>query len=296
MQLRLSNYITDEPIELDRKSDLDEGLESTYVHCTQGRGQPDNDTLDVEIPSAHSDGPDDERCSIIYAADINSSSSYAKRVRFSSPRQIADLDLSTPPHSCDRDGNRRVMDLESSDSDESRDGITSTKRQKLSPQVIKTASDERNGRSPSVISDVDNVAGLENLSDDNLASNIDIGIPTTPDSAGEAARICPQFVDIGQEWEYSRVLGEEVVDGVSYYEVEWCPSLIPKSSVRNIEVLAEYEARKTRARACGITGKRKGRPPVLKRDIRAVNDAGVLAGEQQKRPRGRPRKETIKQF
>ena len=75
-------------------------------------------------------------------------------------------------------------------------------------------------------------------------------------------------MDISQEWECRRVLGEEVIGGVFYYEIEWCSSLIPKSSVRNTEVLAEYEARKARARVCETKGKRRGRPPILRQDSR----------------------------
>jgi hypothetical protein len=125
---------------------------------------------------------------------------------------------------------------------------------------------------------------------DNTASDADIPTLAIHDSAIGAPKICPQFVDVGQEWDSRRVLGEEVVGGVSCYEVEWCSSLIPKSSVRNIEVLAEYEARKARARArCGPKGEQRVRPD-LKHCSRAGQDANVTAGQSHKRPRGRPRK------
>lgn len=43
--------------------------------------------------------------------------------------------------------------------------------------------------------------------------------------------MCQQFVDINQEWEYRKVIGEELIGGVLYYEMKWCTSLIRKSSV-----------------------------------------------------------------
>jgi hypothetical protein len=279
----------DEPIEIDgSKLDLGEDLYTTNSPCTQSDERSDHVQLDVEAPSAP-DGPIDEPCNIINATDTRSFAGRAKRVRFASLCNISSLGLSTPPHSRDGEGQRNMRELERSDSDESRDGTTPLKRQKISSRVVNTAVTENNEPSSSVISDVDNVDGLENLSD-HTASDTDVPTLTMHDSAIGVPKICPQFVDIGQEWEYRRVLGEEVVGGVSYYEVEWCSSLIPKSSVRNIEVLAEYEARKARARACGTNGKRRGRRPALKQDSRAVRGAGVPAGQQQKRPRGRPRK------
>jgi hypothetical protein len=47
-------------------------------------------------------------------------------------------------------------------------------------------------------------------------------------------------VDINQEWEFHKIIGEEVVDGEPYYEVEWCSLLIPKDSIGHIELVAEY--------------------------------------------------------
>jgi hypothetical protein len=284
-------YVVDEVIEIDddSKLDLSKDLSTTEVAGAQSNEQPDCDLLHVETPPAP-DRPINESCNSIDTTDSNSSSSHVKRVRFASPCNIHSPGLSISPHLGGRAGNRSITYPGSSDSDELPDGISSRKRQKLTPQVVQTASHDRDERSSSIISDADNVVGLESLSDDNLTSNDGGGIVTTPDSAVGASRTCPQFVDINQEWEYSRVLGEEVVGGVAYYEVEWCPSLIPKSSVRNIEVLMEYEARKARARACGTKGKRRGRPPILKQDNRAVTGTGALADQQQKRPRGRPRK------
>ena len=74
------------------------------------------------------------------------------------------------------------------------------------------------------------------------------------------------------------------------YEMEWCSSLIPKASVGNKEVVAEYEARKARAQArSGAKGKQRVRPD-LEHYSRAGQDANATVGQAQRRPRGRPRK------
>lgn len=63
-------------------------------------------------------------------------------------------------------------------------------------------------------------------------------LPANPgalDSPLGASRICPQFVDINQHWEYLRIIGEEDVDGLPCYEMDWCPSLIPTVEVKNMK-------------------------------------------------------------
>jgi hypothetical protein len=185
-----------------------------------------------------------------------------------------------------------MIDPESGDSEESRDDTLLPKQRKLSAsQGAETAVNGRNGRSPSVILDYDEVDGLESLSDDKTPGNANLYSPTTSGSALGASRICPQFVDINQAWEYRKIIGDEVVDGVPCYEMEWCSSLIPKASVGNKEVVAEYEARKERARArCGASRKRRVRPH-SKQSSQVVIEGGPSAGQQGKRPRGRPRKQ-----
>jgi hypothetical protein len=169
---------------------------------------------------------------------------------------------------------------ESSDPEESRDDTHSPKRQKLSAsQGAETALNCRGGRSPSVISDYNEVDSLESLCDDKTPSNANIYSHTTSGSALGASQICPQFVDINQEWEYRKIIGDEVVDGVPCYEMEWCSSLIPRASVRNKEVVAEYEARKVRARArCGASGKRRVRPH-SKPCSQVIIEGGPSAGQ-----------------
>ena len=182
-----------------------------------------------------------------------------------------------------------MTDSESSGSAESQDGTSSPKRRKPSLQGVETTLNGHYGqleRSPSVISG----DGIGNHSVDSHPSTASLSTPAAPDFALEASRICPQFVDINQEWEYREIIGEEIVDGVPCYEMEWCSSLIPKTWVQNNELVAEYEARKARAHAYQRVKKgRKGRPD-LKRGCRAVEAAGSSAGQRVKRPRRRSQK------
>lgn len=103
-----------------------------------GGGQPDNDTLDVETPLSLSDGPADEPCISINTTNVHLYSSCVKQVRLASPCQNPDIDLSTPPYTCNGDGKRNIVEPKSCDSDESRDGTISLKRQKPSaPRVLR---------------------------------------------------------------------------------------------------------------------------------------------------------------
>ena len=68
--------------------------------------------------------------------------------------------------------------------------------QKLSPQDVRTVSDERKERSPSVISATDNVDGLENLSNNNAGSNANLSTLTTPDSALGAVQLEEELVPV----------------------------------------------------------------------------------------------------
>jgi hypothetical protein len=81
-----------------------------------------------------------------------------------------------------------IANPESSDSVESQEGISLPKRQKLSPNGIRTASDERDDCSPSVIIDVNNTVSYNNLLDRNPTN---IGKLTTPDSTVKVPQTCP---------------------------------------------------------------------------------------------------------
>jgi hypothetical protein len=292
----LANHIADELIELDSRLDPDEDTISTHIHGTQSGGQPDDDALGVETAFAVSNEPADQLRRSINTVGINSSPSCDEQVRLASPSEAPESGLSTPPHSCNRDGRRSMTDVES-DSEGLQYGTNLLiKRHKLSVfQGVETTLDKHNGRSPSVISDVDNITSLENLSDDNIASNVDVPTLTMSDSARRAPQIYPQLEDINQEWEYRKIIGEEIVNRVPCYLMAWCPTLIPKSSVTNQEVVAEYKAHRARARKaqaqarCEDKGKQRVRPD-SKHSSRSWQDANAAAAQPQKRLKGRPQK------
>ncbi|KIM92535.1 hypothetical protein OIDMADRAFT_62494 [Oidiodendron maius Zn] len=285
---------SDEPIELDSdsKRDLDEDLQTTHIPYNQSGRQQDHEALDLETLSELPDRSADEPNNDVNSPDINTFSGDAKRVRFASPCQVLNLGLSTPPYSCDGDGKRNMTDPESDNSDSSQDSTISPTWQKFpASQHVEIGLNGHNGQlehSRSVVSRDDEFDGLGNSSDDSNSSSASLSTPAAPDSLG-VSRICPQFVDINQHWEYRKIIGEEDVDGVPCYEMDWCPSLIPKSEVKNEDVVAEYETRKARARErCGPKRKRKARPN-LKHCGRIAGDVNTV-GQPQKRLRGRPRK------
>jgi hypothetical protein len=74
--------------------------------------------------------------------------------------------------------------------------------------------------------------------------------------------------------------------------MDWCLLLIPKALIGNKEVVAEYEARKVRARArCRASGKRRVRP-CSKQSSQVVIEGSLSAGQQGQRPHRRPRKQS----
>lgn len=96
-------------------------------------------------------------------------------------------------------------------------------------------------------------------------------------------------MDINQHGEYRKIIGEEDLDGVPCYEMDWYPSLIPKSEVKNEDVVAEYETRKARAwERCGPKRKQKARPN-LKHCSRIARDDNVAGNLRRDREDGRRR-------
>ena len=172
--------------------------------------------------------------------------------------------------------------IDDSGLEKSEDDDIALKRQKLTPggEVTLTGDTGQLGRSASVIPEDGEDNGPERTAD----------ISTPKSSVSETApteiQLYPQVMDANQEWEMREITGEEDVNGVPHYLVEWCPTLVPKDSMGNgQELVAEFEARQARIRArLGVKKARKGRLD-LKRGKHASS------GKQQRRPRGRPRKQ-----
>ena len=171
-----------------------------------------------------------------------------------------------------------------------------SKRRKLSNTLggSTTALNNHSGRSqhsrssiPEELED-DGADGSESISvDDNLASTA----RTTPDVFESASLTEPQrcldMTEKSRDWEILKIIGKEYVDGVLHYMVKWCSTLEPVHSLEHAkELMDEFEAQLRALR----TNKEVRVGPNVKLD-RQVTMEDDLSGGQQKRPRGRPRKQ-----
>lgn len=94
--------------------------------------------------------------------------------------------------------------------------------------------------------------------------------------------------DAGQEWEVRKIIGKEYVNGVLHYLVEWCPTLEPQHSLGHAKVLVdEFEAQLQAHRRTNDSRERLGQK--TEREVAA--EAEGSSGQQQKRRRGRTRKQ-----
>jgi hypothetical protein len=85
--------------------------------------------------------------------------------------------------------------------------------------------------------------------------------------------------ETSKDCEVREVIGKEYVDGVLHYMVKWCPTLEPVHSLEHAkELVDEFEAQ------LRALHKNKG-------GRQSVMGADVSGGQQQKRLRGRPRKQ-----
>jgi hypothetical protein len=118
-----------------------------------------------------------------------------------------------------------------------------------------------------------------------------IATPSLSESGGglERPEQTAEVVDADQEWEIRDIIGKEDVDGVVHYLVEWNPTLVPKYTLKNAkEMVNKFEAR---LRAQGRQEKGRGRPPQSKVGQRTMLEGQAIKGTQQKKQRGRPRKQ-----
>lgn len=95
------------------------------------------------------------------------------------------------------------------------------------------------------------------------------------------------LTDVDPDWDVRAIIGKEDLDGVSYYLVDWHPTLLPVHSLGHAkELVDEFEARIRAQR-----GVKRGRLGSNTRQKASV-EAKALSGQQGKKRRGRPRKQT----
>lgn len=301
----LAYIVTDEPIvlESDGRSEREGNkLDNTHALRTVDGEPLDHNALDLDIvpapfnPSAQTlkysgnDGDED-------GINNNTSPRPTKRQRSTSPHCEPNLhhtNTTPPPHNEDVESSTENAD--GSDSAKSGEDKFLSKRRKLSDSLggstALNSHKVRSQRSPPSIPEGpedDGVDGSESVSvDGNLASTA----RTTPDVFESASltksQLSPDVNETSRNWEVREVIGKEYVDGVLHYMVKWCPTLEPAHSLEHAkELVDEFEARLRRLRK-----DKEGRVQLgLKRDGQSVMGTDVSGGQQQKRPRGRPRKQ-----
>ena len=274
-----------------------DNLDNTHALRTVDSEPRDHNALNLDIlpaasnPSAktleYSDNDNDGDGDGI---DNNTSPRPTKRRRSASPRWEPNLRHTNTPLPHNEDIESSTENADSSHLAESGDDNFLSKRPKLSDSLV--GSPALNSHSsqhfPSSIWDDDGADGSESISvDDNFASTA----RTTPDVLESASLTEPQrcldMTETSRDWEILKIIGKEYVDGVLHYMVKWCPTLEPVHSLEHAkELMDEFEAQ--------LRALRKNKEvrvgPNVNRD-RQVTMEGDLSGRQQKRPRGRPRKQ-----
>jgi len=208
-----------------------------------------------------------------------------KRQRSNSPPSTStpvDSITSILPRDEDEEGSRELV----SNSSKSRPvGICSKRRKVSTPQGHWKVS--RGSPSPS----------YPPVSDDNQDSEADHGTFSIPLDARHTSssrstpaleatslaevEVCPMLTDVDPDWGVREIIGKEDLDGVSYYLVDWHPTLLPVHSLGHAkELVDEFEARIRAQR-----GFKRGGLGSITRQKAGVKGTG-------KKARGRPRKRT----
>jgi hypothetical protein len=226
-----------------------------------------------------------------YNGTDNKSLRIVKRQRSAPPPRNSILRrASTPPLLHNDDGEGSKENIDHSNLNKTGDDDVRSKRRKVSaPLDGSIALHNSNGPSRCAPSSIAGDDGTNSISmDSNLASTA----KTTPAfeyAPQTESKLCPQVIDADRDWEVRKIVGKEYVNGVLHYLVDWYPTLLPEHSLEHAKELVEdFEARLRTQRDV----KNVRVDPYLEQGRRAVVQADASGGQQQKRPRGRPRRQT----
>ncbi|TVY83406.1 hypothetical protein LSUE1_G002963 [Lachnellula suecica] len=99
------------------------------------------------------------------------------------------------------------------------------------------------------------------------------------------SQLAALMIHNNDNWEVRKIIGKEDIEGVLYYRVVWAETWQPAHSLMHAkELVDEFETRMQKHRGVKRLGLQRGEQPAATVDI--------SSGQQQKRPRGRPRKQT----
>ena len=123
-----------------------------------------------------------------------------------------------------------------------------------------------------------------------LSSSLDARLTSSSQSAPGSEvpsptelEVCPVVTEVDQDWDVREIIGKEDLDGVTYYLVDWHPTLLPEYSLGHAKGLVQRFEARIRAQR-GVNHKRGGL------GSKTRQKAGVEV--KGKKPRGRPRKQT----
>ncbi|KAH7378933.1 hypothetical protein BKA64DRAFT_241722 [Cadophora sp. MPI-SDFR-AT-0126] len=288
--------ITDEPFILhsDGESEDDNNLVSGPARCIVEGGQPGYDTFDMEHPPMLSIRATYEHGDGNIGIDKTISHQTMKRQRSISPSSTSTSSsrgsiMSLLPRNEDEEGSRELV----SEAGESGDDICSKRRKVSTPQGRRTVSCNDPSQPSGTLSVGDEDCGED---DGTLSSSLDARLTSfsrSPPASEVTSRteldVCPMVTDVDQDWDVREIIGKEDLDGVTYYLVDWHPTLLPGHSLGHAkELVQKFEARIRAQR--GVNHKRGGLGSKARQ--KASVEAQVSSGQQGKKPRGRPRKQT----
>ncbi|KAH7370276.1 hypothetical protein BKA65DRAFT_471497 [Rhexocercosporidium sp. MPI-PUGE-AT-0058] len=147
----------------------------------------------------------------------------------------------------DEEGSRELVS--DSDPEDLRADDTCSKRRKVStPQGRRIVS--RNTLSPASPLVLDNDEDSEE-DDGALSISLDARLirfsrstPTAKITSPTELEVRPVVTDVDQDWDVREITGKEDLDGVSYYLVDWHPTLLPKHSLGHAkELVDKFEVR-----------------------------------------------------
>ncbi|PVH68102.1 hypothetical protein DL98DRAFT_237198 [Cadophora sp. DSE1049] len=158
----------------------------------------------------------------------------------------------------DEEGSRELVN----DAGESRGVDICSKRRKVpTPQGRRTVS----CNDPSQPSGTLSVGDEDSEEDDGMLSSFLDARPTSPSKSTPGSEVtspteldvCPMVTDVDQDWDVREIIGKEDLDGVTYYLVDWHPTLLPEHSLGHAkELVQKFEARIRAQR--GVNHKRGG--------------------------------------
>jgi hypothetical protein len=284
-----AHEITDEPIILqcDDVSEEDNNLGPGHARCIVEGGQPGCGTFDMEhLPilstrtiHEHGDGGN--------AIGKTTTHQTIKRQRSNSPPSTStsrDSITSLLPRNDDEEGSRDLI----SDSGEPRaDDICSKRRKVSTTQGRRTVCCNDPSQPSGTLSvgdeDCEEDDGTLSISLDARLTSSSRSTPASEVTSPTELEVCPMVTDVDQDWDVREIIGKEDLDGVTYYLVDWHPTLLPEHSLGHAEELVQKFEARIRAQR-GVNNKRGGL------GSKTRQKASVEA--KGKNPRGRPRKQT----